>query len=126
MGFRFRKSIKILPGVKINLGKKGASVSIGGRGATVNLNKNGIRRTIGIPGSGISYSTYTPYKRGQCTPQKEYGKSDYIAIIVISLFMIGIGFLIDKKIIWIPFFILGALGFIALLGAESSESKITK
>ncbi len=60
MGFRFRRSIRLLPGVKINLGKKGASLSLGGRGATVNFSAKGRRTTLGIPGTGISYSTYQP------------------------------------------------------------------
>ena len=34
MGLRFRKSIKILPGVKLNLGKKSAGVSVGTKGDT--------------------------------------------------------------------------------------------
>lgn len=59
MGFRFRKSIKIAPGVRINLTKKGvSSLSVGKRGATVNVGKKGTRGTVGIPGSGLSYSTY--------------------------------------------------------------------
>jgi len=56
MGFRFRKSITIVPGLRVNLGKKGASLSVGGRGATINLSKKGARATVGIPGTGISYT----------------------------------------------------------------------
>jgi hypothetical protein len=56
MGFRFRKSVRIAPGLKVNLGLKGASLSIGRKGATVNVGRNGVRGTVGIPGSGISYS----------------------------------------------------------------------
>ena len=56
MGFRFRKTIQILPGVKINLSKSGISTSIGVRGATVNIGKHGTRATVGLPGTGISYS----------------------------------------------------------------------
>ena len=41
MAIRFRKSIKIAPGVRVNLGKKGASVSVGARGASVNIGKRG-------------------------------------------------------------------------------------
>ncbi|KAB8331127.1 DUF4236 domain-containing protein [Scytonema tolypothrichoides VB-61278] len=41
MGFRFRKSVKIAPGLKLNLSKSGGSLSIGGRGATVNLSSRG-------------------------------------------------------------------------------------
>jgi hypothetical protein len=59
MGFRFRKSIKIAPGVRINLSKKGiSSLSVGKPGATVNVGKKGTRGTVGIPGSGLSYSAY--------------------------------------------------------------------
>lgn len=56
MGFRFRKSIKLLPGVRVNFSKSGTSLSVGGKGATANFSKRGTRVTVGIPGTGISYS----------------------------------------------------------------------
>ena len=56
MGFRFRRSVKIAPGIRLNLSKGGASTSLGGRGATVNVSKRGVRGTVGIPGTGMSYS----------------------------------------------------------------------
>jgi hypothetical protein len=56
MGLRFRKSIKLFPGVRINLSKSGISTSIGKPGATVNLSERGARGTVGIPGTGLSYS----------------------------------------------------------------------
>ena len=58
MGFRFRKSIKILPGIRLNVGKKGInSVSVGGRGVTTNIGKHGAHTTYSIPGTGINYRT---------------------------------------------------------------------
>ena len=57
MVLRFRRSIRILPGIRVNLSKSGASVSVGGRGATVNVSKRGVTRTVGIPGTGISDRT---------------------------------------------------------------------
>jgi len=56
MGFRFRKTIKLFPGVKLNFSKSGVSTSIGGSGATINISKRGTRGTVGIPGTGISYA----------------------------------------------------------------------
>jgi uncharacterized protein DUF4236 len=56
MGFRFRRSIKILPGIRLNFGKRGISTSIGVRGAHVTFGKTGTRATVGLPGSGISYT----------------------------------------------------------------------
>lgn len=61
MGFNFRKSLKIAPGVRLNITKKGvSSVSLGGKGARVNLGKKGTRTTVGLPGTGLSYSSFSP------------------------------------------------------------------
>ena len=59
MGWRFRKSIKLMPGVRLNLSKTGVSTSIGRPGATVNIRGRRVRGTVGIPGSGVSYSEET-------------------------------------------------------------------
>jgi hypothetical protein len=55
LGFRFQKRISILPGVRINLSKSGASASVGPRGADVNIGKDGVTANAGIPGTGLSY-----------------------------------------------------------------------
>lgn len=55
MAFRFRRSIKIAPGVRVNLSKSGGSLSVGERGATLNAGKRGVYTTIGYPGIGLSY-----------------------------------------------------------------------
>jgi hypothetical protein len=57
MGFRFRRSVRIAPGLRLNLAKTGASLSVGRPGATLNLREQGIKATVGLPGSGLSYST---------------------------------------------------------------------
>ncbi len=41
MGFRFRKSISIIPGVRVNLSNGAPSLSIGPRGASLSVGKNG-------------------------------------------------------------------------------------
>jgi Protein of unknown function (DUF4236) len=56
MGFRFRRSVKILPGVRLNFGKRGVSTSVGVRGAHVTFGKSGTRTTVGVPGTGLSYT----------------------------------------------------------------------
>ena len=56
MSFRFRKTIRLLPGLRLNLSKSGVSASVGKAGATVNLSDKGVRGTVGLPGTGISYS----------------------------------------------------------------------
>ena len=59
MGFRFRKTVRVAPGIRLNLSKSGTSLSIGGRGATVNVRGKRVRTTLGIPGTGVSYVSST-------------------------------------------------------------------
>lgn len=61
MGFRFRRSIKLGKYARINIGKTGASLSAGIRCAHYTFGKTGIRKTVGIPGSGLSYTKYDRY-----------------------------------------------------------------
>lgn len=71
MGFKFRKSIKLLPGLKINLTHKGiSSASIGKSGASLNIGKKGTRTSVGIPGTGLSYSKHQPYSKKNNVPQE--------------------------------------------------------
>ncbi len=61
MPLRFRKTVKVGPVVKMNLSKGGVSFTIGKKGYHINIGKRGVRQTVGIPGTGISYTT-TPGK----------------------------------------------------------------
>ncbi|WP_449540100.1 DUF4236 domain-containing protein [Ferdinandcohnia sp. Marseille-Q9671] len=64
MAFRFRKSIKIAKGVRVNFGKKGMGVSVGTRGMRYSIHSSGRRtRSVGIPGTGISYVKTTSGKK---------------------------------------------------------------
>jgi hypothetical protein len=55
MGLRFQRRVRLFPGVSLNLGKSGVSVSVGGRGHSVNYSRRGTYGTVGIPGTGISF-----------------------------------------------------------------------
>lgn len=55
MGFRFRKSITLLPGLRLNFGPKGLSLSFGRKGASISAGAGGVYANVGIPGSGVSY-----------------------------------------------------------------------
>ena len=66
MGWRFRKSVKIAPGVRVNFGKKSTSVSVGGKGYRKTFSSTGkTTTTVGIPGTGLSYSTTENTKKKQ-------------------------------------------------------------
>jgi hypothetical protein len=55
MGWRFRHSFKVIPGVRLNLSKSGLSASIGGAPFTLNVGPRGVYGTASLPGSGISF-----------------------------------------------------------------------
>ncbi|KAB0549812.1 DUF4236 domain-containing protein [Pseudomonas argentinensis] len=97
MALRIRKSIKIAPGIRLNVGKKGVSTSVGGKGFTVNIGKKGTRLTTGIPGSGISASHLFKSKqasaRGQLNAQGIHRphtdwKGWQIALVLASTFVV--------------------------------------
>ena len=53
---RFRKSVSIVPGVKMNFGKGSVGLSVGTKGARCSINSKGrATRSVGIPGTGISF-----------------------------------------------------------------------
>lgn len=71
MAVRFRKSKKILPGVKVNLNKKSASITIGPKWMHHTISTTGRHTTtISAPGTGLSFSETTgPHKVESTTPK---------------------------------------------------------
>lgn len=56
MGLRFRKSVKIAPGVRLNISKKSVGISAGVKGYRKSINSSGrVTTSIGVPGTGVSY-----------------------------------------------------------------------
>jgi hypothetical protein len=54
MAFRFRKSFRIAPGVRINVSTSGLSTMLGPRGMSVTMGRRGTFLNAGIPGTGVS------------------------------------------------------------------------
>ena len=54
MGLRYRKSLKLAPGVRMNLSKSGFSWTLGPRGASVGVGRHGVYGNVGVPGTGFS------------------------------------------------------------------------
>lgn len=53
MGWSFRRRIKIIPGLYLNVSKRGVSASVGGRGASLTFQNNGVYSNVSIPGTGL-------------------------------------------------------------------------
>ncbi len=50
---RFRKSITIFKGVKLNFSKSGVSLTVGGKGVSTNIGRKGVFLNTSIPGTGL-------------------------------------------------------------------------
>ena len=60
MGLRFRKSLNLGKGFKLNLSKSGIGYSFGFKGFRIGKTAKGKnRKTISLPGTGLSYKTKT-------------------------------------------------------------------
>ncbi|EEL78975.1 DUF4236 domain-containing protein [Bacillus cereus group sp. Sample62] len=110
MGFKFRKSIKVAPGVKINLSSKGVGMSVGGKGARVSVGPSGTRLTSSIPGTGFSYEKRISNKKRKATQSnssQQYQQQYYPGTCEVTPFQTK-----DNKLnhgarkLMIPFFIL--------------------
>jgi hypothetical protein len=55
MSWRFQRRKRLLPGLTLNLGKRGGSLSAGPRGAKVNVGRRGAQATVSLLGTGLSY-----------------------------------------------------------------------
>lgn len=63
MGLRFWRRVRIIPGLRVNLSKSGASLSIGRRGAWYTIGPRGRRVTVGLPGTGLFWTEHAPPAR---------------------------------------------------------------
>lgn len=75
MGMRFRKSFRLMSGVRINLSKSGLSTTIGKRGASVNIGPKKSSVTVGMPGTGLSFTSHSKNSQVQPTGPRSQSSS---------------------------------------------------
>lgn len=51
----FRRSKRLAPGLRLNVGRRGGSLSLGGRGAGMTVGRRGVSQRVSLPGTGLSY-----------------------------------------------------------------------
>lgn len=109
MGIRYRKKVKVFPGVYLNLSKSGVSTTLkAGKGVSVSMGKNGTYLNTGIPGTGL----YSRQKiSGKNKEKKELGANRnqeanvgcwYTFWVLLTFVMVGvfvIGMVISNDII---------------------------
>jgi tetratricopeptide (TPR) repeat protein len=72
VGFRLYKSVKLGKGVRLNLSKTGVGISAGVPGARYSVHSSGrTTRTVGAPGTGVSYRKDTYSKGGRSSGTRQ-------------------------------------------------------
>lgn len=114
MGLNFRKSIKIAPGIRMNISKSGVGFSAGVKGARISVNSKGrVTKTVSIPKTGISYSKSSTIKQKKKEKPKtiyEYSSSQQKVFSVVML-ILGIMLAIMSVLL-----IIGEMTVIGIIG----------
>ena len=97
MGWRFRRSIKVLPGVRLNFGKRGFTSTTVGKGIfSSNINSKGVRNNYHVPGTGLTYQDdRVPIGQGGSAGSNTGG---LVAVVIGALFLLcgGLAWLMDS------------------------------
>lgn len=137
MGFRFRKSFKIAPGIKLNMNKKSTGITFGSKGVHYTMNSKGKNTfSAGVPGTGLYYtSTSGGSKKPNASKlrgsnMKWYKKPIWIIVLAFLFPFIGL-YLLWKhtnwnKIVKIVLTVLACLIWVvALFSPDDTEPEIT-
>ena len=93
MAWRFRRSFKILPGVKLNVSKRGFGASVGVKGARVGISPGGRTYTsASIPGTGLYAINYAAAGRRRTPASGGEGSTALGCVAVLLLALMTVVF----------------------------------
>ena len=124
MGFRFRRSIRIGKGLRLNLSKSGVSLSAGGRGASFNIGPRGTSSTVGIPGTGLSYRSSSSGTRSRSkgvSAASSASSADSLGCLGAALLLLGGILLITTKAYVWALILLGAGGVLVYVQQRAAK-----
>ncbi len=117
MGMRFRKSINLGGGAKININKSSIGMSGGINGARVSANSHGqTTKSVGVPGTGVSFRSTS----GGSSKSSNDGCT--VSAIKILLFFCVAALIILYA--WIPAIIAGIIYIIYCYKTQSPVNKM--
>lgn len=129
MGILFRKRVKILPGVHINVSKSGLGLNVGVPGANITLNKRGTTLNTGIPGTGIYSREKLSGNRNSRVQTQKQSDSEIINQNPLRFIVIFLSFLLAVAIPTIgngswwffPGFIISGIALGCLIPSKNNE-----
>lgn len=76
MGFRYQRSMKLMPGIRLNFSKSGVGLSLGVPGARISISPRGrVTRRVGLPGTGMSWVSSSSGRRRSSAATGSAGRS---------------------------------------------------
>lgn len=73
MGWRVNRRIRLFGGIYMNVSKRGTSFTARTKGVSITSGKKSGRATVGLPGTGLSYSKSFSKGRAEAAPIKQRG-----------------------------------------------------
>jgi hypothetical protein len=99
MGLRFYRRVHLAPGLSLNFSRSGPSLTMGVRGAHVTVGHRRVTRTVGLPGTGLFYTSRSGYHSGYhsavsdrpLTPTEQTASARHVERTLLALIVIAIG-----------------------------------
>lgn len=86
MGFRFRKSFKVAPGVRLNVGKKSSSISVGNKYAHTTISTTGKKRSGGHMAEDVSRMLR---EQGNASEKKRASDRKFLKVCGIIMYVVA-------------------------------------
>lgn len=95
MGLRFRKQVRVIKLIRLNVSKSGVSTTIGVPGASINIGRRGVFRNLGIPGTGL-------YMRNRIRSLKSTTNVVYETLLMLALMalLLCVGVIGSVLVVW--------------------------
>lgn len=125
MAWKFRKRIKIAPGLTINVSRSGISTTIGPKGANINIGKNGTYLNTGIPGTGIyDRKRINTLSFNRTTNHDTSGCFWFLGILIIVMIITSIINVSQDMAIYFIGIIIAFILWLFVLALKTSNNKI--
>lgn len=98
MAWRFKKSLSLGGGLRLNIGKKGLGLSAGVKGLRFGVGSRGAYSSVGIPGTGL-YSV--SYMKGTKAAKGQIQNGNVVSLarcFMVALFLMGIFLLVAGQV----------------------------
>ena len=123
MGFRFRRSKKIAPGLRVNISKSGPSLTVGGKHARTTFGHGRVTNSVRTPIKGLYYSKTTSKRNvRKSSAQRKGNAGSSGGVIGFLMALIALGGIIAIGLIILYLAVIAGLLFIAYTWYKANKS----